>query len=631
MRRQFALALVVSLAFTAAASADEPPADKAPSEETKPAADEPKSDEPAVEPEPEPKPDAPPAKVDAPAEEAPAEEEEEFGEEEDDEDGWDDEPAAPTYPRLEHHGYLRFRADMFGNGHLGTGFHTDGGLTKGTSSIKPPITENFVNNDPNDTSRGDVGEGANDETFLAGANMRFRYQPTFWISESLRIAATFDVLDNLVLGSTPDFDPARPDLPIAAFSGGQAPPSGDFQFQDSIRVKELWGEWKILGAIPLRFGRMKSHWGLGILANSGEKWDDDFGDYNDRVMLALQFYGIYFVGGYDIVSSGPTHKQPFQPFGQAYDLTETDDVSQGFMGIFQRPLNPVEVDARADLLNKDRKWGIDWGVYAVFRKQTLDVNQTTLTAIDDGSFAPDTAELIERNAWAIIPDAWLRLEHRPTYSQKIRLELEAAMIVAGIDNVSYNGLEGTGGPREVLSWAVAFEGDYTLNGLNISLHAGAASGDSAKCLAVNDCSNFEQDGEFNTEITNFRFDRNYTVDMIMFREVMGTITNAWYARPAVSYDLFGESDEEALGAELAIILGGALEKSAYPGNSSFLGTEIDVRLYYEQTKKFLADLAFGVYIPGSAFDLKNGFGGYTGSDRSAEVAWTLQTHLVIQF
>ena len=124
--------------------------------------------------------------------------------------------------------------------------------------------------------------------------MRLRYQPTFLVSPSLKFAATFDVLDNLVLGSTPDFSIDRPDTPLAAFSTAQAPPGEGFQFQESIRVKELYGEWKLLGA-PLRFGRMKSHWGLGMLANGGDEWDDDFGDYVDRVMIALQFYGIYFI------------------------------------------------------------------------------------------------------------------------------------------------------------------------------------------------------------------------------------------------------------------------------------------------------------------------------------------------
>ncbi|MBT9555824.1 MAG: hypothetical protein IV100_07335, partial [Myxococcales bacterium] len=148
----------------------------------------------------------------------------------------------------------------------------------------------------------------------------------------------------------------------------------------------------------------------------------------------------------------------------------------------------------------------------------------------------------------------------------------------------------------------------------------------------NDSSNFaDQNGNFNKEITNFKFDRNYRIDMIMFREVMGTITNAWYARPFVSYDLFADSPDEALGGELAVILGGPMEGGAYPSNGSFLGTEFDLRLFYEQTGKFLADLAFGLYIPGDTFDLEPGFLKYSGSKVEAGIAWTLQTHLVLQF
>jgi uncharacterized protein (TIGR04551 family) len=629
MRRLFSRSSALSLALLltpglvlaeppAAGDAAETPEPEPTEDEAKPAEDKPKAEEKA-EPEPEEE-----------------EDDDSFGDDEDDDSGggWDDEEPAPTYPRIEHHGYLRFRADMFGNLHLGTAFVDASGVTRGTSSVLPPLTENAINND--ESADPKVGEAENDETFLASANMRFRYQPTFLISESIKIAATFDVLDNLVLGSTPDFDIGRPDAPRAIFATGQAPPGSNFQIQDSIRVKELYGEWKILGAIPLRFGRMKSHWGLGILANSGEHWDDDYGDYNDRIMLALQFFGIYFVGGYDIVSSGPTYKQQYQPFGQAYDLTETDDVTQGFFGIFQRPLSKAEQDARTVRLNKERKPSFDWGVYTVFRRQKLDVDTTTLRSMQDGDVTPDelaSAQLIQRDALAIIPDAWFRFEYRPKYSQKLRLELEFAMIYANVTNINDGeGAVSDDNERDVLSFGLAFEGEFTHGGLTAGLFAGVASGDDSDFLAVNDSANFaDQNGNFNKEITNFKFDRNYRIDMIMFREVMGTITNAWYARPFVSYDLFADSPDEALGGELAVIFGGPMEGGAYPSNGSFLGTEFDLRLFYEQTGKFLADLAFGLYIPGDTFDLEPGFLKYSGSKVEAGIAWTLQTHLVLQF
>ncbi len=539
-----------------------------------------------------------------------------------DDDGWDDEDAEPVFPRIEHKGYYRFRADMFSNLHLGTHFRVGNGPTFGTSSVLPPLTENKVNNDGGAAFGADVVGSGNDETSLASANMRFRYSPTFLISPSFKFAATFDVMDNIVLGSTPDFSPNRPDTPINVFSGSQSP-----TFQDSIRVKELYGEWKLLG-IPLRFGRMKSHWGLGILANGGDKWDDDYGDYNDRVMAALQLYGIYFFGGYDIVSSGPTFKQNDQPFGQAYDLTETDDVQQGFFGIFSRPVQADEILARRERLVKHRKPAFDWGLYTVYRKQQLDL---TVDSLLDDTAQYDTLGLQKRDAWAVIPDLWLRFEYRPSYTQKIHLELEATFIYGKIGKVLNEPNDAEEPERTITSWGVAFEGDYTTGGLTIGLDGGAASGDDGEFLTVNDRSNFEQDGVKNKTLNQFKFDRNYHVDQILFREVIGAVTNAWYAKPYIQYDLF-DSPDGAIGGRLDILVAGAMEKDAYPGDEMFLGTEFDAKIFVEDTNKFYADLSFGLFIPGKAFDLKEGFIGATSDQaKSADIAWTLQTHIVLMY
>ncbi len=539
-------------------------------------------------------------------------------------DGWEEDEPEPTFPRIEHKGYFRFRGDMFSNLHLGTHFRNSGGTTLGTSSFKPPITENTANNEGPAFGADTVGSG-NDESLLASANMRFRYQPNFLISPSFRFTATFDVMDNLVLGSTPDFSVNRPDAPINIFSGSQAP-----TFQDAIRVKELYGEWKLLG-IPLRFGRMKSHWGLGILANGGDDWDDDYGDYADRIMAALQLYGIYFFGGYDIVSTGPTFKQVDQPFGQAYDLTETDDVQQGFFGIFSRPVQDGEILARRERLVKHRKPAFDWGIYTVFRRQKLDLEESSLASIGGGAPASteyDTLGLIKRDAWAVIPDLWFRLEYRPSYTQQLRFELEGTFIYGKIDRV----LEDVGDvEREVMQWGVAAEFEYTTGGLTMGIDAGAASGDGAEFLGVNDQKNFADGNEPNKEITNFKFDRNYHVDMIMFREVIGTITNAWYAKPYVRYDLF-DSPDGAIGGRLDVIVAGAMEKDAYPGDEMFLGTEIDAKIFIEDTNKFYADLAFGLFIPGAAFNLEEGFLKATKDQATeASLAWTLQTHIVLKY
>ena len=82
---------------------------------------------------------------------------------------------------------------------------------------------------------------------IAGANIRLRYQPTIHVAPTVRIHATFDILDNLVLGSLPDGgritgsdDPIKPDVPKIAFSGSQLPPSGRFGLRLKLSPAMQW-------------------------------------------------------------------------------------------------------------------------------------------------------------------------------------------------------------------------------------------------------------------------------------------------------------------------------------------------------------------------------------------------------
>ena len=129
------------------------------------------------------------------------------------------------------------------------------------------------------------------ERTQAGVNMRFRFEPTINVSEEVRVRAQIDALDNLVWGSTPDYAFSRnagngyyPDRnEFSIFSASQTTQrSGINSLQDSIAVKRVWGEVSTPVGI-LRFGRMGSHWGLGMLHNDGNSIDNDWGDTVDRV------------------------------------------------------------------------------------------------------------------------------------------------------------------------------------------------------------------------------------------------------------------------------------------------------------------------------------------------------------
>lgn len=545
--------------------------------------------------------------------------------------GWADKLAErrPTFPYFEHSGYFRFRADFFHNGHLSTVIPGDG--RSGTSGIPAPLTENQINNEDESVSRL---VGTEDAKVLASANIRLRYSPTLHISESLRVRATFDILDNLVLGSTPDFasNLSRPDVPLSAFTQSAAPPSdGRNGFNDSIRVKEAYGEFQ--PAFLLRLGRQASNWGLGILANSNMRhgsvdFDDDFGDFTDRALVLFKAFDVYVAAAWDYVYSGAISDDPAQAFGQPVDLGTADDVNQYVLSFFQRPMSEAEKMKRKVDVYEHFKPAFDWGLYAVYRTQDFDLDNTSLEAWRTlgGNRTYDQLGLVPRGAWALIPDLWLRYEQRFDFFSGLRVELEVAAVFGGIDDVA-NEIGGQASSRDLEQFGAALEVQYDVNQLSVGLDAGFATGDSAEGFGILDRHTLsEQDGSPNTKVTGFRFDRDYQVDLILFREVIGSVTNALYIKPWVAYDFF-DSPEDKLGVRLDLMYAQALVPEATPGNEAFLGFEADVRLFFHNKAGFMLDVEAGLLLPGGAFNYRP----VDGNNRDAELAFTLQSRFTVKY
>jgi len=542
--------------------------------------------------------------------------------------GWGDKLAERprSFPYVEHHGYFRFRADFFHNGHLSTVIPGD--AKSGTSGIPAPLTENAINNSDSDVS---AQVGTEDAKVISYANIRFRYQPTLHVSSGLRIKATFDILDNLVLGSTPDFagNLSRPDVPLVAFASSAAPPSSGLNgFSDSIRVKEAYGEWQ--PAFLLRVGRQASDWGLGILANGGSDVDSDFGDYTDRALLLFKVWGVYVTAMWDYVYSGAVTDDPTQNFGQAKDLGGADDVNQWALAFFQRPLSDKDKEERRVRIYEQFKPAFDWGVYGVLRTQEFDLDNTSYKAWreEGGAGTYDELGLVPRKAFAVIPDLWLRYEQRFDFKSGLRVEAEFAGIYGSVDNVNAE-LSGDESSRDLAQLGGALEIQYNYGLLDVGLDTGFATGDSAEGFGVLDRNTLSApDGSPNKEVTAFKFDRDYHIDLLLFREVIGTVTNTVYIKPWVAYDLF-EGEEDTLGFRLDLLYAQALEPKATPGDAGFLGFETDLRAYfYDKAAGLKLDLEMGFLFPGAAFNYRPVD---NTNNRDAEFAFTLQSRLTMQF
>ena len=165
-------------------------------------------------------------------------------------------------------GYFRMRGDQFRRPDLG--FADENGeplLGVGGQPILGLPS-------PLETNPENTGFFANKGRY-SSSNMRLRVEPIFNASENVRVRIQADILDNIVLGSTPASFPevggvGPSDLDVADFFGASQVSLGD-----TIRVKRAWAEAKIPYG-EVRFGRMGWHFGTGMLSNDGNGLNSDF-------------------------------------------------------------------------------------------------------------------------------------------------------------------------------------------------------------------------------------------------------------------------------------------------------------------------------------------------------------------
>ncbi len=559
-------------------------------------------------------------------------------------EGVDQLPTTPVIPQtkskrkrfelFELDGYYRFRTDWMKNFNLGFSDVASGGAPF-------PLALACKLEDVDDCS----------ET-VKTANMRLRLEPTINVTETTQVYFQVDVLDNVVLGSTPErlgLGDGRSDIPIGGFSDNQSPPEADRNnLRDSIQVKQAWAEVETsLGQVS--FGRMPWHWGMGIYANSGGSdpfsntydLDSDFGDTVDRLMFRAQIPGtpIDAAIATDWSSTFPvaSHDALFRQRinGQPWDLDDKDDVSQWVFMItrFDKPKLFNEIIARGDV-------AMNYGGFLAYRTQKNAINPF----VDDGTTEdPPDYVLVERGLKTYSPNVWFKAGW-----EDFLIEAEAMLVFGSVDNVSDIVLDPDADNNDrtldenqevdIRRFGGVARGTYkTLEDkLRLSLEVGFASGDqwdnqqpgethisNARPLAV---------GGDDTTISNFVFDQDYSVDMILFRELLGAVTNAGYFKPTLTYDFTSE-----IAVRASAILSFSNKPVATPGNGRMLGAEFNGDIGYNRDG-FFAGVSYGILFPLAGLDHPMdtgvndgpgfGFGGNTGDAGNAQ---TIQTRLMLQF
>ena len=185
---------------------------------------------------------------------------------------------------------------------------------------------------------------------------RLRLEPSIRVSESVKLIGQVDIFDDVVFGNNSSA------VPVFAGSPTSQGPDGSFTDETygsrSINPKRFYAD-VVLPFGKLQFGRMPSHWGLGLLDNDGNGFKNEWGDAHygttrDRILFATKPMGqdgpMVFALGFDKQVSGNIDN-------------DLDDVQQFFI----IPMyNPAEKKVFA-------------GAYAAYRSQ--DTTKTDLYVV----------------------------------------------------------------------------------------------------------------------------------------------------------------------------------------------------------------------------------------------------------
>jgi len=533
-----------------------------------------------------------------------------------------------TLQFFELHGYIRFRSYLFHALNMG--------IWQGPMGPQAPFTipyTEFGSNGMSATSTNPASSCAQRDKSncrtdnLTSADMRLRLEPTVNVTEQVRVKAQLDVFDNMVLGSTPESyyinrgaggAAATTDVPLVGFARTQnAPSAGINSVYDSVRAKRAWAEVRTPFG-ELRFGRMPSHWGLGMLVNNGDCLDCDFGVNADRVMFATKLWGHFIAFMWDWVATGPTTQLigPQQGQGVFYNADTLDDVSQWILALGKQD-KPEELKEKLD----QGKVVFNYGGYFVYRQQDWD--QTGALQPSGNTYQALQNGIHPRQAKAFIGDIWLRLNWK-----KLHIEGEGALIAGTIGNLT-DLFPAVKGSTSILSGGFVVKADYKLlhDALKIFVEVGYASGDDAEDPNANVNYRLANLVPVNNAIHRFTFDPDYHVDLILFRRILGTVNNATYFKPGVSYDIV-----DNFGARVDIMYAIANRPVAYPGNSYNLGLEIDAQLMYKNEEEgFYAGLVYGVLFPFAGLGLPGSIYGAQYAKDSPDIAQTFQARLIVKF
>ncbi len=374
---------------------------------------------------------------------------------------------------------------------------------------------------------------------------RLRLQPVISFQDRAKVVLMADALDDVVWGDNMSY------MPTAVFAQDPSynAANGDTvdwlgRPTDSVYIKRAWMEFKVPVGV-VRVGRQESNWGMGILSNNGNGFDDTFGENHygstfDRVMFATRPLAIaqaamgkedsgipfFMAVGVDRLVEDPLDLY----YGyQCNRLDANDNAIDADHGDYDRRCDPdrdgyhtLEHDYVDETRTPDQRNG-DWWVdndddawelvlVAIYKGEDLDWGKSKA----DFTFGAYSIfrKHDETNSNVKIFDIYSKLAYRGIY-----FESEVVNIRGVTDGIALRGAYDPSGNlanplhKDANIWGAVGRLGYQQKQFTLMGEAGFASGD---------------ENPADQEFTARALHPDFNVGLILFEEVMARVTaNTW--------------------------------------------------------------------------------------------------------
>lgn len=424
-----------------------------------------------------------------------------------------------------------------------------------------------------DLRHGSADSPSTAQTFSA-TELRLRLEPQLrigeWTSIHLQADARGSLGNDTLLDRGGNAEQTESAM-LSQFSGDwQQGPLGMRSGRAGLAVRRAWVQSRLFGLVDVQIGRMGDHFGLGILRNDGSDAQSDFQSDVDKVRVGAELFGLRLHLARAVLADWPAASSA--AFGSAasavdYSIQDSAQVTRW----------EVEVESG----ERGLPVGLAFGGALLWTTQDVALRLENELPASDGSgglgllgdpaCGPTCAALLPRDFSLYTAQGYVDWRSR---RGRHRFGL-AAEGVLRYGSIGRSDIRAAADAKTLLSGGLAAEAFWTLGARSLRLHAGGASGAGSGGFGVLDSHNFNRgggvDGTPQATLTGFAFHRNYRVDGLLFRELVGAVANSLYARPAAAWttERWGWRWE----TEASVLTAWAASSGATPGNASWLGWE----------------------------------------------------------